>query len=65
MIWDGTIPADPNQREKCLVAFEARVPGSGGYVVTSDGIVRVISAHDFAGFRELPGTESPVVQAAE
>jgi hypothetical protein len=47
MFWDGVLEQDSDQGEWTL-GFEASVPGSGGYIVTADGSIRLVTARQFA-----------------
>ncbi len=47
VIWKGTWPENAAQ-SSTIVAFEANVPGSGGYAVTAAGQVELVTAGAFA-----------------
>ena len=53
MIWEGDLSAKSNNQDAVL-AFEARVPASGGYVVTSNGTVLLMTGKDFSEATMLP-----------
>ncbi len=55
MFWDGVLEQDSDKGEWTL-GFEASVPGSGGYIVTADGSIRLVTARQFA--------ETPTVATA-
>ena len=54
VIWGARYPDDGRPLSKYLMAFEARTPGSGGYVVQADGLVKHVTAKEFAAYNELP-----------
>ena len=54
VIWSARYPPDDAPRANYLLAFEARTPGSGGYVVQADGLVKHVTAKEFGQYRELP-----------
>tara|TARA_R110002049_G_scaffold47902_1_gene138323 strand:+ start:2665 stop:3102 length:438 start_codon:yes stop_codon:yes gene_type:complete len=54
VIWGGKYPDEPSERLKYLLAFEARTPGSGGYLVRADGEVLHVTATEFSDYGELP-----------
>jgi hypothetical protein len=61
MFWNGVLAENGGNGQRTL-GFEASVPGSGGYVVTADGSIRLITARQFA---ETPTVEAPQPSAAE
>ena len=61
MFWNGVLAENGDDGQRTL-GFEASVPGSGGYVVTADGTIQLVTAKQFA---ETPTVEAPEADAAE
>ena len=59
MIWAGVL-GDSTENARYVLAFEARAPASGGYVVMGDGEVRLMTGKDFSQAAMLPqSTDAP------
>ncbi|MGI9473397.1 MAG: hypothetical protein ACR2NZ_17775 [Rubripirellula sp.] len=53
MIWGGDL-SDEQANSSYVLAFEARAPASGGYVVMADGSVQLMTGKDFSEATMLP-----------
>ena len=53
MMWNGTW-GEESQNSKHVIAFEAGVPATGGYVVMGDGTVRLMTVKDYSEATMLP-----------
>ena len=51
--WNGNLGV-PGGPERYILAFEAATPARGGYVVMGDGVVKSITAKQFADAEMLP-----------
>ncbi len=57
VIWDGVFPENEDP-DKYTLAFEASVPGSGGYLVTGGGTIQLVTVQQFTSQPTLPQAAS-------
>ncbi|MCG8651675.1 MAG: hypothetical protein MI861_17675, partial [Pirellulales bacterium] len=61
MHWNGLLSAD-TQNDQYTLGFEASVPGSGGYLVSPDATVKLVTV---AEFNEIPAIPSASDESTE
>ncbi len=54
IFWNAALADSNSENEKYVLAYEAAVPRSGGYLVTGGGTIMLVTPGSFKDFKEYP-----------